>query len=427
MIVGFEELTLQCKDEVSRNHIREAIRCYEGGSYRAAIITAYIAMCFDLIAKLEVLGASGDGKAQALLNDLGQLRTQVDGGNQQAIAGLLQFERTLLDNFRSEFEFFGANEYDDLSRLRDDRNRCAHPTFLKSSQPFMPSAELARLHLRNVLVLVLTQEPKQGKAALDEVRSIVISKYFPDLVQDAKLRLEAAGLAAAREALIRAVVDDIVFGLPDINHAYHNKVAPYVALDAIVEINRPLALPRTIIDVNKLLRRPEELAIEVGSFISIRMPDVAAGIDGPGRAIVANWLLRSDNQFIGSAVQRGLQIDWLRASATTRAATLTADQLGKITGALPEPILGRAASLYTSARSWTQANDLAKKFAIPLADRFSEQNLDFIFQQAASGAADLPGSGGFNQFMEALYRESSLGKDKLDELTNRHGLEFYRP
>lgn len=427
MIAGFEELLLQCKEDASRSHIREAIRCYESSAYRAAIVTSYMAVCFDLIAKLKALSANGDSKAKSLVDILSQLQTQLDNGNAQAIVGLLNFERELIEHFRDDFEFFGVNEFDDLSRLRSDRNRCAHPTFLKTEVPYEPSAEQARLHIRNALTLVLIQEPRQGKAALSEFQAIILSKYFPDDTKGAIARLEAAGIKSGRDALIRAIVDDIIFGLATSNHPYFGKMSPYIALDAIIEINRSVSLPRAVLDVDKLLLRTEDISIEVGSVFSLRNDDIANEVSSASRLAIAAWLSKTDYNFVASAVRIGLTIPWLVKAAEIRLQQLTAKDLGGLRKNLSPIILQRAAELYANARNWDDANSLAENCAIPLADRFQDTNIDYIFNEARNGKADLIGSHGFREFIKKLYQENPIGKEILDELTEKYDLENYRP
>ena len=252
MLSSLDELALECVDETARTQIREAINCYQCGAYRAAIVAAYVAVCFDLIQKLKTLAASGDGEAKGAVIQLQKLQDMNDQKNPRAISGLLEFERGLLEKFRDKFDFFGRNEFDELERLRTDRNRCAHPTFLKNAMPFTPSAESARLHLRNALVLVLTQQPKQGKAALESLQTLVLSSYFPKEIPDAVTRLKGSEIQNARTPLITGFVDLLCFGCPDFASPLYKQKSGIVALRATVELHRSEALPRVIKNVNKL-------------------------------------------------------------------------------------------------------------------------------------------------------------------------------
>jgi hypothetical protein len=42
---------------------------------------------------------------------------------------LLELEDGLLDTAKDDFEFLSNHEHEDLSRLKKDRNLCAHPAF----------------------------------------------------------------------------------------------------------------------------------------------------------------------------------------------------------------------------------------------------------------------------------------------------------
>ena len=49
-LTDIEELVLHCDSEESKEHIKEAILCYKAGAYRAAIVTTWVAVVFNLIA-----------------------------------------------------------------------------------------------------------------------------------------------------------------------------------------------------------------------------------------------------------------------------------------------------------------------------------------------------------------------------------------
>lgn len=427
MITSLDELAAECIDETARAQVREAIQCYQSGAYRAAIVTAYVAVCFDLIQKLKALAASGDAEANLVVTDLESLQEQNDRGDPVAIKGLLTFERVLLETFRDKFDFFGRNEFDELDRLRTDRNRCAHPTFLKNSLPFVPSAELARLHIRNALVLVLTQRPKQGKAALDSLQTLVLSPYFPKEVPDAVARLKGSEIQNAKLTLIRAFVDLLCFGWPNTSSPLHRESAAYIALGAIIELHRNDALPRLIQNVNKLLMETEDYAIRFGCFLALRNVEVGEAIDDAGRPVLKSWLKEPTGTKRGNAVKKALSIEWLRDDALDALSKLVSTDFGEITGEIPSEVITASAELYSRAKDWTQANDCASRFAISFASRYSESDLDIIFSEVAAGQADLRGSHGFTQFIEALLSQDGARREQVTALIKRHELETCLP
>lgn len=182
-LADLDELILLCRDERARSYIIEAANCYRGGAYRAAIVATWIAVCFDIIDKLRELSLSGDKAAEKMLEEIDKARASND------ITRSLRFERELLDIARDQFELLSHLEHIDLDRLQQDRNRCAHPSLLADDQAFMPSAELARLHIRSAVTHLLQHPPVQGKYALERLVRDVGSEYFPDDVKKATVSL----------------------------------------------------------------------------------------------------------------------------------------------------------------------------------------------------------------------------------------------
>jgi hypothetical protein len=147
-----------------RAYIREAVLCFKVGAFRSAIVATWIAVAFDILDKLYELSLSGDKQAAAFISDYQTALQQND------FPKLLEVARDLLDAAKTKFELISAHELLDLQRLRDDRNRCAHPSRPSLAEVVSPSAELARLHIRSAVDSLLQHEPAQGKAALAEVQ-----------------------------------------------------------------------------------------------------------------------------------------------------------------------------------------------------------------------------------------------------------------
>jgi hypothetical protein len=424
MMLGFEEMIVRCVDEEAKVHIREAMRCYEAGAYRASIVSTHVAVCFDLIAKLRSLASGGDQDAIALVTKLDGFQQQQRQGNLQAIKGLLEIERTLLDEFRDKFDFFGHQEFEELSRLRSDRNQCAHPTFSHDALPYAPAAELARLHIRSALTYVLSQQPKQGKAALASLQAIVVSPYFPTVLGEAVLRLHGAEIGTARDSLVRAFVDDLAFGWPDLAHPYHANPNVLVAIEATVELHRPIVVPRLVIAIGKLAKSGIAEAVRFAGALALRIREAGEQVDDATKAVLRIWLVQEQSDNKGNAIKRALQIAWWRDAALEALETLTAKQLGGVTDP-PTEMVTRAAHLYATATNWGDANELAADVANPLADRFAPADIAYVFEKAHQGA-DLIGSHGFREFTRLLYDKNPIPDPELEALFDEHNLEHYK-
>lgn len=424
MILGFEEMIVRCVEEDAKVHVREAVRCYETGAYRAAIVSAYVSVCFDLIAKLRGLAFDGDTVADTLVQKLDGLQEQQRNGNSQAISGLLEFERNLLEDFRDKFDFFGHQEFEELSRLRTDRNRCAHPTFFHGAQRYSPPAELARLHIRSALSHVLSQPARQGKAALANLRKVVVSQFFPKKLEDAIVRLRGTEISNARDPLVRAFVDDLAFGWPDATNPYHHNDNALVAIEAAVELHRPIALPRLIISIQKLAKSGTSDAVRFAAALSLRVQEAGEQIDEATQVVLRTWLENDTSDDKGLAVKLALRMAWWHDSALEVLHTLSADQLDGLTE-LPPEMITRAAQLYASATNWNEANTLAASVAIPFADRYSPADINTVLEASQNGA-DLRGSHGFNEFIQLLYANNPITDADLEALLDQNQLKAYK-
>jgi hypothetical protein len=208
-----DEMVLSCRSEEARNYVGEALACYRAGAFRACIVSTWIAVVFDLIAKIRELALSGDAAAQEIVNNLNSWQPLIEVGDAGAIKNSLEFERDVVRIANDRFGFFEGLQVLDSHRLRDDRNRCAHPTYQGNEQPYSPTAELARVHLVHAVKHVLSQAPVQGKAATTQIIKLVQSAYFPTNVDQAKVQLRANGLDKPKDSLVRSVTDQLLFGL----------------------------------------------------------------------------------------------------------------------------------------------------------------------------------------------------------------------
>lgn len=426
MISSLDELVSECIDEESKSQIVEAIRCYQNGAYRAAIVATYISVCFDFIQKIKVLAAAGDAPAIAALNELKNLQVQQLKNDPVAIKGLLGFERSLLERFKNDFDFFGINEYEELERLREDRNRCAHPTFLKSSDPYRPSAELVRLHIRNALALVLNQHPRQGRAALASLQNVVTSSYFPKKIEDAVERLKGTEIVRGRTPLVNAFVDDLCFGMITKDHPYYASNVALRALIATVEIHRAIVIPRIANNLRKMLSSSDKDPIRIGCTIASRIPEAAESMDDSGRTVMRVWLKNPAPVLLGNALSRALKIGWLNKDAILGINDLTPEEIAKVSDPTPPEIVSRAARIFSEAETWDDARLIAETCIYQLSDRFVESDLRLIVSKASSENRKLSRSLSFKKFVSSISEQGAEKKAVLDVILEEYGLGAYK-
>ena len=268
-LIDLDELALRCRDEQARRYIDESVKCYKAGAYRSCIVSTWNAVVFDFLHKLGELELTGDPNARKRLGEFEAIRA----GGEASLKQALEFERNVIELAANEFELLTPLEKIDLKRINDDRNRCAHPSMQSPEDPYQPTAELARTHLRNAVEILLQREPVQGKAALDRIIGEIQSKYFPEKVEDAISHFQAGPLRRGRPALVRNLLIVICkkFFLGEFTGEESRRYVSAVA--AIIEMYRRIAEEVFQRDIGSLLReiKDEKLFILVELCQRIRL------------------------------------------------------------------------------------------------------------------------------------------------------------
>ncbi len=159
----------QIPNEDDRKMFSEAIRCYQIGSHRAAVILAWSVTADCLFRRIEELAAENDGSAQ-------KARTALND-----IAGTAKFEEVLIVQAKV---CDLVDDYDEkcLRFARDTRSKCAHPTGV------VPSAESVRhiLHICSQIVLC-----RNGFRGISFIRDFVKTKLHDRHLFSNEQRIEA--------------------------------------------------------------------------------------------------------------------------------------------------------------------------------------------------------------------------------------------
>lgn len=159
-------------DYRSKIQFNEAVRAFQSGAFRAAIVQTWITVEADLISKIRDLADGGNKEAKKLIDDLD---SKIE--NQNVIA-LQKFESNLLDEVR-KMQMLTPREQEELTRIKKDRDVCAHPAFEISGELFTPSSELARVHLASAVDNCLAIPPIIGKELVSKLLADLDSDYWP--------------------------------------------------------------------------------------------------------------------------------------------------------------------------------------------------------------------------------------------------------
>lgn len=155
-----EQIQHDVVDIRSRALIAEVVRCYEGGAYRASLVSLWVAVVADLTGKIRYLAESGDGEARNVISELDKALAN------QRVDKVQQYERGILETAEQRLEILLPRERVELERLNEDRNLCAHPGYLDEAELFVPDAEIVRAHLVAANRCVFSQRPLAGKRLL---------------------------------------------------------------------------------------------------------------------------------------------------------------------------------------------------------------------------------------------------------------------
>jgi hypothetical protein len=152
-----EVLVLEVADDRVRPLAHEAVRAYQAGAMRSAVVSLWIAVLMDLTLKLRHLADGGDADAKDAIDKLDKALEA------NSVAGVQKYERELLDLVGSKLEMLTPREKMEMERLYADRNQCAHPSFVSEHELFSPTPELVRNHLTAAAAAVFSQVPTAGK------------------------------------------------------------------------------------------------------------------------------------------------------------------------------------------------------------------------------------------------------------------------
>jgi hypothetical protein len=428
-LADIDALLLRCRTENARSYVVEAIQCYQAGAYRSTIVNVWIAVVFDLIDKIRDLAQAGDGKAIELNAKYETYLAQLNGENEQGVIKALEFERDILSTCRDKLDFFDHQQFRDLQRLQIDRHECAHPSFQKPGIPFRPSAEQARLHLRNAVVHVLSMPPVQGRAAIAELVSKVGSAYFPSEQERAVQVLRYSPLGSATGALVRGFIDALVFGYIDPASHLFGKQQVVSALNATIEMHRAIAEKRLASQLNKLVGDvpdhdfPQLAVLLASSPISLYL------IDPHARIRVTEFVKAGPEADVIRSISGIGSHPEIAPIARKRIQEFELDRLaeGITIYGLAELAKERALELLSEAGNWTRANNVFAKAVLPLFDMLTREDVERIVRMPTETKADLPGATGYRLFIEQVRRDQIIPEVELNKLLIDNGAGYLVP
>lgn len=378
--VDLDVLLTRIRNPQSKVYFLDAVKAYKAGALRAALSSAWVALVYDLIAKYRELDGLGDAAARAFVQAW-------DVATQNAnIALLLQLEGSIVEDATTNTQIINPISRTQLVRLREDRNYCAHPAFSAEGELFVPSHELVRMHLLNVVDLVLAREPLQGMALFDLFDKDVQSSGFPNAHARILDYVEQRYLARLRGTNVRnfgiVLAKSLLKGVPAQWNGLRDKiVSSLVALRERAPSSWPDVTTAIVGMVDGLA--PEH-RIRAISFIA-EFPAFWELLQEPTRTALQETV---DNtaavNLTDFSILDGLSVAQFRPSLLRLIVGLSDEQLEHAIAATPTPDLWpRAVDRYRRSGSYRASESFFRDLIAPFAGQLNSQQLDQLLDAIA--------------------------------------------
>ena len=198
MLRDMEELLNSVSDIEIKDYMREALDCYNSGSYKACVIMSVIAGIYDLHKKV---------KAQANSNH--KFR-QLDMEVEKKKSELKPYERYLIEQCgTNDIDMLNSNEVKELIRCFETRNDCAHPS------NFICSAEKARDIFSSIIDIICSKPVLFGCNSIDKIISDLEGEiFFPNLENEKVKDIVQSNIdkfhSKAIEPLLKKIANTII-------------------------------------------------------------------------------------------------------------------------------------------------------------------------------------------------------------------------
>lgn len=422
-LADLDELVLRCRTDLGANYISEAVSCYRAGAYRSCIVSTWVAIVYDLLDKVRELALHGEAKAVAFVKTFTDIQEAQARSDPDALRRSLEFERSILDRVRDDFEMLTATEHLDIMRVREDRNRCAHPTMNQPNEAYKPTAEQARLHLRNAVTHVLQQPPAQGKSALEAVKRDLGSAYLP--IDEDKIFgiLKSGPLARARDNLLKETTGWLVAEFFNYKTGGPTSGAILSSINALRRLRNSVVEP----EVGRVMRAETNKIGDQKLYAPIifvrHIPGTWDMLTEAQKSRISIYIERAEDHKLAPIIEHASKIDALSGVVKQRIEKLNAAQITAYARFGGEQLAKRALELLSASRSFASSNTLIANVIIPMLPGLTEELVeDFI--RVASSNSEARFAFEFNTAINTLRSNKIIEENKLDQLLEKYKVEF---
>ena len=405
-LVDLEELCLKCRDQKARSYIEEAVNCYKAGAFRASIVSTYTAILYDLIDKFRDLALSGDQEAKKQYDAFERASQSGD------FAASMKFERDVLDVAHSKLQLVSNNELLDLLRIKEDRNRCAHPTITMDGNVFHPSGALARNHIRVAVESLLQHRPAQGKAAIKSIIQTLDSEFFPSGEKDVNQTLKKTALANGRDSLIRNFTVVCLKAMLKSNMDYRNYINYAKALLFVFDNHHEIYTATITSKLNVIIRDLPDGELSRATKFLIVTKTTHEFLEDDVVAKIKTYIARADASKIN--LEGSLKIPILADTVKARIKRLSLDEIKDMWLFSSDEVLDRVLTFYGGAGSFDEANSIGKVLIESFWDFDTGRAKKVI--EIAKNNTQISGSHEFARLMEKFRESKEVDNTVLDEV-----------
>ena len=397
-------LALSVRDRESRRLIGEAITAYRGGALRSALISTWIAVTYDIIAKARELAGQGEAAPKELVQKLEDAIAADDKRKLQKI------EADLLTKANDHLQLLAPHEYAALARLQEDRHLCAHPAFVVEDELYQPSPELVRTHIVHALQHLLVHAPLQGKSAIARFDADLVSPSFPTTAEEIGAFLRARYLDRAKDVLVINLLKAIIsapFGAEHVKYANRTRTLA-LALREIAKAKTEIyeaIVPGFVAE--KFERVTDDVLLGICPFLA-------------NDSRFWDWLKEPDRIRVRRLLETG-DVETLKSCAAFDAFAISQlsevllhrfdgfDEKVQISIIAEHPrkeFVNRGIEIYAEAVSFRYAEHFGQSVILPLAKFFSAEDVERVLE-AANENGQIYAAHGTPDILEKLFDETT--------------------
>lgn len=425
-LTDIDSLALAVRDPESKRLIGEAISAYRGGALRSAIVSTWIAVDYDVIAKARELSAHGDAAATVFVQDVEQAIQSKDVRRLQAI------ESGLLSTANTTLQLFAPHEHEDLDRLQKDRHLCAHPAFATEDALFQPTPELARTHITHALKHLLINAPLQGKSAIERFHADLLSPSFPVDSDSIGTFIRTKYLDRAKDVMVVNLIKSLLAA------PFGGESAKYIGRrHQAARTLREIAKAKTAIYddtardhvARKFDAIPDPMLLSISAFIESDSR-VWEWLPEPTRIRFRRLLENAGaDELKAHSGFDAFVIPELAAILLARFATFDRDaQVGIISQNPRREFIGPAIQIYGDSGAWRVAEQRGRSLMIPLAPLMNAEDVSSLLEAVKENgqiyqAAETPDilSQVFEHSRRVVAETRQYWQAFVDEMTRMNG------